>query len=139
MKTRRSAIYRRARQPEVVGRPKQAANRLRRSELRLYEDKDYGYIVDFKKSLGGVQQTLAVDNSDEVDTDEGNGKTNNITLKDKLVEGKKKLDNNLQSMPYLCGPVPPPREIEQYLHYSCGDGNNQRFDGNRTRRHTGAQ
>ena len=88
------------------------------------EDKDYGYIVDFKELFGDVQQALAVYNSDELDTDEGSGGTNNVALKDWLVEGRKRLDGSLQALRYLCDPVPPPREIEQYLHYFCGDAYN---------------
>lgn len=86
------------------------------------EDKDYGYIVDFKDLFGDVRKHWLY-NSDDPHADEGNGATNNIALKDWLVEGKKKLDNNLQSLRYLCGPASLPREIEEYLHYFRGDGN----------------
>ncbi len=53
------------------------------------DDKDYGYIVDFKELFKDVQQAIAVYNSDELDTDEGNGGSNNVELKDWLKEGKK--------------------------------------------------
>ncbi len=29
-----------------------------------------------------------------------------------------------EALRYLCDPVPPPREMEQFLHYFCGDANN---------------
>lgn len=29
-----------------------------------------------------------------------------------------------QALHYLCEPVPPPREVEQYPHYFCGDAAN---------------
>src|SRR6185437_4237341 len=37
------------------------------------DDKDYGYIVDFKELFGKVQEALAVYSSDELDTDPGDG------------------------------------------------------------------
>jgi len=88
------------------------------------EDKDYGYIVDFKELFGNVQEAIAVYSSDELDIDEGSGGENNVTLKDWLVEGKERLDAAREALHYLCAPVPPPREVEQYLHYFCGDASN---------------
>jgi type I restriction enzyme, R subunit len=87
------------------------------------DDKDYGYIVDFKELFGDVQEAIAVYSSDELDIDQGNGGENNIKLKDWRVEGKKQLDAAREALHYLCDPVPPPREMEQYLHYFCGDAN----------------
>ncbi len=88
------------------------------------DDKDYGHIVDFKKLFGDVQQAIAVYSSDELDIDQGNGGDNNVHLKNWLEEGKKQLDNARQAIGYLCEPVPLPREVEQYLHYFCGDAAN---------------
>ena len=85
------------------------------------EDKDYGYIVDFKELFGKVQEAIAVYSSDELDTDSGNGGENNVHLKNWLEEGRKKLDESREALHYLCEPVPLPREVEQYLHYFCGD------------------
>ena len=88
------------------------------------EDKDYGYIVDFKELFGKVQEAIAVYSSDELDTDPGNGGENNVHLKNWLEEGRKKLDESREALHYLCEPVPLPREVEQYLHYFCGDAAN---------------
>jgi type I restriction enzyme R subunit len=88
------------------------------------EDKDYGHIVDFKELFGDVQEAIAVYGSDELDTDQGNGGENNVHLKDWLVEGKRKHDEAHEALRYLCEPVPLPREVEQYLHYFCGDAAN---------------
>lgn len=88
------------------------------------DDKDYGHIVDFKELFGDVQQAIAVYNSDELDTDEGGGGDNNVHLKNWLEEGKKKLDEAREALRYLCEPVPLPREVEQFLHYFCGDATN---------------
>ena len=88
------------------------------------DDKDYGHIIDFKELFGDVQEALAVYSSDELDTDPGNGGDNNVHLKDWLDEGKKKLDETREALRYLCEPVALPREVEQFLHYFCGDAAN---------------
>ena len=87
------------------------------------DDKDYGYIVDFKELFKDVQEAIAVYSSDELDTDQGSGGSNNVVLKDWLVEGKKQLDAAREALKYLCEPVPQPREMEQFLNYFCGDAN----------------
>jgi type I restriction enzyme, R subunit len=88
------------------------------------EDKDYGYIVDFKELFKDVQEAIAVYSSDELDIDEGNGGSNNIELKDWLKEGRKQLVATREALHYLCEPVSLPREVEQFLHYFCGDASN---------------
>lgn len=88
------------------------------------DDKDYGYIVDFKELFGDVQQAIAVYNSDELDDEDAvEMDENNVRLKNWLEEGKTKLDAAREALKYLCEPVPQPREHEQYLHYFCGDIN----------------
>ena len=86
------------------------------------EDKDFGYIVDYKGLLEQVKNSISVYNSEELDIDE-DGKPTNVVLKDYLKEGKTKLDDAREALHYLCEPVPHPREIEQYLRYFCGDAN----------------
>ena len=88
------------------------------------DDKDYGYIVDFKELFKDVQEAIAVYNSDELDIDQGSGGSNNVALKDWLKEGKKQLDAAREALRYLCEPVPLPREMEQFLQYFCGDAAN---------------
>jgi len=87
-------------------------------------DKDYGHIVDFKELFGNVQEAIAVYSSDELDTDEGSGGDNNVPLRNWLVEGRQKLDAAREGLHYLCEPVGPPREVEQFLRYFCGDAAN---------------
>ena len=87
------------------------------------DDKDYGHIVDFKELFGEMQEAIAVYSSDELDAESG-GDDDNVHLKDWLSEGKKRLDEAREALSYLCEPVLPPREVEQYLHYFCGDAAN---------------
>ena len=85
------------------------------------DDKDYGHIVDFKELFVEVQEAIAVYSSDELDTETGSGGDNNVHLKNWLSEGRKKFDQAREAIRYLCEPVLPPREMEQYFHYFCGD------------------
>jgi len=94
------------------------------------DDKDYGYIVDFKKLFEDVQEAIAVYSSAELDIDQGDGGSNNVELKDWLKEGKKQLGAAREALHYLCDPVPLPREVEQFLHYFCGDAANPQALGN---------
>jgi len=87
------------------------------------DDKDYGYIVDYKQLFGKVQEAIAVYNSDKLDLDKG-GEENNVKLKSWLEEGRIQLDLARETLKYLCEPVAQPREVEQYLHYFCGDAGN---------------
>ena len=84
------------------------------------EDKDYGHIVDFKELFCDVQEAIAVYSSDELDID-ADGSDGNVVVKNWLEEGKKKFDAAREALKYLCEPVAQPREMEQYLHYFCGD------------------
>lgn len=86
------------------------------------DDKDYGHIVDYKELFEKVQDSIAVYTSDELDIDE-DGTDCNVTVKNWLTEGKAQLDAAREVLCYLCEPVAMPREMEQYLHYFCGDAN----------------
>jgi type I restriction enzyme R subunit len=88
------------------------------------DDKDFGYIVDFKELFGDVQEVIAVYNSDELDIEGGSAGENNVQLKNWLVEGKKRLDTVREALKYLCEPVAQPKEVEQFIAYFCGDANN---------------
>ena len=85
------------------------------------DDKDFGYIVDYKELFEKVQTSIAVYNSDELDIE--NGDNANVLVKDYLEEGKSQLDAAREALHYLCEPVAQPRDVEQYLHYFCGDAN----------------
>ncbi|WP_291201527.1 HsdR family type I site-specific deoxyribonuclease [Hyphomonas sp.] len=88
------------------------------------DDKDYGHIVDFKELFADVQQAIAVYSSDELDIDQGSGGTNEVEIKNWLVEGKAHLDQTREVLRHLCETVPHPREVEQFLIYFCGNASN---------------
>jgi type I restriction enzyme R subunit len=87
------------------------------------DDKDYGYIVDFKQLFGDVQEAIAVYSSDELDIDEGGDVDNNVLIKDRLKEGKAKFEEVREALIYLCEPVPAPKDVEQFISYFCGNAN----------------
>lgn len=84
------------------------------------EDKDYGYIVDYKELLESAQNAIAVYTSDELEIDE-TGDNGNVELKDWLKEGKKRIEAAREALLYLCEPVAHQKNHEQYLIYFCGD------------------
>ncbi|GAA4336234.1 type I restriction endonuclease subunit R [Flaviaesturariibacter amylovorans] len=88
------------------------------------EDKDFGYIVDFKELFADVQEAISVYSSDELDDEGGAGDDNNVGLKHWLVEGRKRLDTAREAIKYLCEPVAEPKEMEQFFAYFCGDAAN---------------
>ena len=83
------------------------------------DDKQHGHIVDYKALFQHVQDSISVYTSDELDT-ETCGNDANVTVKDWLVEGRKKLDTAREALRYLCEPVAQPKQVEQYLLYFCG-------------------
>ncbi|WP_210164001.1 type I restriction endonuclease subunit R [Bradyrhizobium japonicum] len=98
---------------------------IRRTNRLDGDDKDFGYIVDFKELFQHVQKSIG---SDELDID-ADGKDGNVIVKDWLVEGKAQLDSAREALRYLCEPVAQPREMEQYLHYFCGEASNAKSYG----------
>lgn len=84
------------------------------------DDKDYGYIVDYKELFQQVQDSIAVYNSEELETIES-GADSNIIIKDAFTEGRANLEVTREALSYLCEPVPPPKQIENYLSYFCGE------------------
>jgi len=83
------------------------------------EDKPHGHIVDYKALFQHVQNSVSVYTSAELDT-ETCGHDANVTVKNWLLEGRKKLDTAREALHYLCEPVPPPKQVEQFLLYFCG-------------------
>ena len=83
------------------------------------EDKDFGYIVDYKDLFKKVENAIAVYTS-ELDHSAG-GVDPEILLKDRLTKGRERLDNALETIALLCEPVEPPRGELEHIHYFCGN------------------
>lgn len=83
------------------------------------EDKDFGYIVDYKNLFKRVENAIAVYTS-EIDTSAG-GANPEVLLKDRLKIGKERLDSALEALDILCEPVQPPKGELEHIHYFCGN------------------
>lgn len=87
------------------------------------EDKDYGYIIDYKnlmkKARGAIKDYTSgeMDGYDEKDI-EG-------LLNDRLTKNREDLDNSLESVKALCEGVLPPKGETEYIHYFCGKDKTQ--------------
>jgi type I restriction enzyme R subunit len=83
------------------------------------EDKDFGYIVDYKNLFQRVENALAVYAS-ELDHSAG-GRPPEVMIQDRLTKGRERLDNALEVLAALCEPVEPPKGELEYIHYFCGN------------------
>ena len=84
------------------------------------EDKDYGYIIDYRGLFDSVGQAISVYTS-ELDMDDFESEDIGIMLQDRLEAGKKRMDNALEELALLCEPVVPPKGLLEYQHYFCGN------------------
>jgi len=83
------------------------------------EDKDFGYIVDYKNLLPKVESAIQVYTS-ELDDSSG-GASPEVTMQDRLQKGKERLDAALEALFLLCEPVTPPKGDLEHIHYFCGN------------------
>jgi type I restriction enzyme R subunit len=83
------------------------------------EDKDFGYIVDYKDLFKRVENAIAVYTS-EIDSGAGESSPE-VLLKDRLKIGKERLDSALEALDLLCEPVQPPKGEIEHIHYFCGN------------------
>jgi len=86
------------------------------------DDKDFGYIVDYKDLFKKVENAIAVYTS-ELDHSAG-GADPEVMLQDRLKKGKERLDNALEALALLCEPVEPPKGELEHIHYFCGNTEN---------------
>jgi len=83
------------------------------------EDKDFGYIVDYKDLFKKVENAIAVYTS-ELDQSAG-GCDPEVLVQDRLKKGREKLDEALEQLALLCEPVEPPKGELEHIHYFCGN------------------
>lgn len=83
------------------------------------EDKEFGYIVDYKDLFKKVENAIAVYSS-ELD-DSAPGGSPEILLQDRLTKGRERLEDALEAIEVLCEPVEPPEGELAYIHYFCGN------------------
>lgn len=83
------------------------------------EEKDFGYIVDYKQLFGDLANAL---NKYTAGAFEGYAAEDiEGLIKDRLVEARKYLDTTLEELEDLCGGVSAPRAEIDYIRYFCGE------------------
>jgi len=86
------------------------------------EDKEYGYIIDYRDLFKKIEKAVTDYTTGAF---EGFDKEDVLgLLKDRLVEGKKDLEEALETVRALCEPVAPPKDSAAYIRYFCGDVEN---------------
>ena len=83
------------------------------------EDKDFGYIVDYKDLFPKVESAVAVYTS-ELDRSAG-GAEPDVLMQSRLQKGRERLDIAIETLALLCEPVEPPKGELEYIHYFCGN------------------
>ncbi|MCA9936985.1 MAG: HsdR family type I site-specific deoxyribonuclease, partial [Anaerolineales bacterium] len=83
------------------------------------EDKDFGYIVDYKDLFKKVENAIAVYTS-ELDYSAG-GADPAVLIKDRVQKARERLDEALETLAILCEPVAPPKDELAHIHYFCGN------------------
>jgi type I restriction enzyme R subunit len=83
------------------------------------EDKEFGYVVDYKDLFKSVENAIAVYTS-ELDHSAG-GVDPEVLLHDRLTQGKERLDDALEALALLCEPVAPPKDELAHIQYFCGN------------------
>lgn len=86
------------------------------------DDKEYGYIIDYMDLFKSLEQafydyTSGAFSGYEKSDIEG-------LLKNRLKEGKERLDEALEAIKALVEPVEPPKGTIEYIHYFCGNTEN---------------
>ena len=94
----------------------QAICRVNRTEK---EDKEFGYIVDYKNLFNSLNQSIADYTSDAFDDFEEDDVKG--LLVDRLTKAKERLDDALETVYELTKNVEAPKQIEQYIKFFCGN------------------
>jgi len=98
------------------------------------DDKEYGYVVDYKdlfKSIEGAVEDYTSGALDGYDKADVAG-----LLENRLKKGREDLEEAREAVKALCEPVAPPRNSVQYLHYFCAieSGNAAQLKANEPKR-----
>jgi type I restriction enzyme R subunit len=81
------------------------------------EDKEYGYIVDYKDLFQSLEGAVGEYTSGAFDAYEREDVVGLLT--NRLERGRERLEESLEAIRALCEPVPPPKDQLEHLHYFC--------------------
>ena len=102
----------------------------------ISEDKEYGYIIDYKDLFKSLEQSIK-DYTGEAFAGFDAADVKSL-LKDRLQQGRQRLEEARESVKALCEPVEPPRDTSAYLRFFCAveSGNIEELKSNETKRIT---
>ena len=81
------------------------------------EDKEYGYVIDYKDLFRSLEKSVRDDTGeafDGFDAEDVQG-----LLKDRLRQGRERLEEAREAVRALCEPVDPPRDSAAWRRYFC--------------------
>ena len=84
------------------------------------DDKEYGYIIDYKDLFRKVENAVAVYTA-ELDYDTFKKEECDILLEDRLKKGRERLESALEELSLLCEPVAAPKDTLAYIRFFCGN------------------
>jgi type I restriction enzyme R subunit len=83
------------------------------------DDKEFGYIVDYKDLFKKVEKAIAVYTAELAHS--AGGDNPEILVKDRLEAGRERLEDAVEALAFLCEPVAPPKGDLEHIHYFCGN------------------
>lgn len=89
------------------------------------EDKEFGYIIDYKDLFRSLENAVADYTSEAFDCYDKEDVSGLLT--DRLDKAKEQLEDSLEALRALCEAVAPPKDMVDYYHYFCG-ANTEAFD-----------
>ncbi|MFA7115818.1 MAG: HsdR family type I site-specific deoxyribonuclease [Bacteroidales bacterium] len=89
---------------------------------RLDDDKEYGYIIDYKDLFKSLDKSIKDYTSEAFGSYDG--KDVEGLLKDRLKKGKERLEDALETIRALIEPVEPPKGQIQFQHFFVGNSEN---------------
>ena len=100
------------------------------------EDKDYGYIIDYKDLFRSLERSIA-DYTGEAFADYDAEDVQGL-LENRLEKGRERLEEAREKVKALCEPVEPSRDTEAYLRFFCAEesGNADQLKANEQKRLT---
>jgi len=98
------------------------------------EDKDYGYVIDYKDLFKSLETAFKDYTSGALD---GYAKEDVAgLLKDRLAEAREELEEKREAIKALCEPVDPPKDTQAFIRYFCANdsGNDTQLKENESKR-----
>src|SRR5690606_38498978 len=98
------------------------------------DDKEYGYIIDYRDLFKALEKSISEYTGEAFDGFDAEDVAG--LLKDRLEEGRDRLEEEREADAALCEPVEPPRETAEYLRYFCArnSGDTEELKANEPRR-----